>query len=216
MYYSKVNCSIGGDMAREVNSLYLNNNDSLKDLYKKIKTTRYSRIRAEERIIRKSKLVMLLNVWFSCCIVVFTVISLFNNDKILGILSLVMSIFLLGFIVYYSSQNYSERAYKMRMNYVELEKLELELKKYIDDKDKILKKIENKEYEKIMNGYLILLNQCENHSLFDYYNAAHLYSFTNNNVINDKNKNDKYKSKKTLNERVLKYTIEMKHRRFYG
>lgn len=131
--------------------------------------------------------------------------------------SLIMSIFLLGFIVYYSCQNYSERAYKMRENYTALE--ELELKIYDND-------ITDNEYNKLLSKYCQLLYTNENHKMFDYDNAAHIRSLNHNNYIRKylpitkkrriKNMISIYCAKHTnrnLDDRILMFTTEMKYRR---
>lgn len=198
-----------------------NKEDKNDKLYRKISNTRYSRIRAEERINRKSKIVVLINIWLSCWIIVFTLLSSSFTEDIFSLSSLIMSIFLLGFIVYYSCQNYSERSYKMRENYTALEKLELRLCEN--------HKISETEYEEIYNSYCDLLYKNENHKMFDYDNAAHIRSLNHNNYIRKylpitkkrriKNMISVYCAKhsnRNLDDRILMFTTEMKYRRIWG
>lgn len=134
--------------------------DNVHEIYICIANTRYSRIRAEERVSRVSKLVILLNVWFSSWIIVLSGFAAYEGNEAFGTLSLIMSIFLLGFIVYYSCQHYSERALKFRQNYINLEVLQKLLKKK--------QELSISEFNKIKEEFFSLLGECENHCMFDY------------------------------------------------
>jgi len=133
------------------------NKDVLKN---QIWITRISRVNAEKRLLRKEKFIQLMNIYYSCIIIILSIISLVYSDNKLSMLSLIMSISLTLSILYLNSQKYADSAASFRDNYVHLQRLEYELN-HIEESDiASMKEIEGK--------YCDLLNVCNNHITYDY------------------------------------------------
>lgn len=119
--------------------------------------TRKARINASERLIYVSKFVRILNVYYSCFLIVLSLVDI-KSDKIdLTILSLGLSIILSLSLFFIDSQQFMERANSLKNNYIEMQRILLHIS------DKNLKEMKDK--------YLDLLSQCENHTNADYYKA---------------------------------------------
>lgn len=122
--------------------------------------TRVSRINAERRLIWKSIIVQVINIYYSCAVVFFAILSLIRHDDNLSLISIFISIALLVAILYLTSLRYSENAREYRKNYTSIQRLEFELNH--------IKSSEDKKIQEIENRFCILLDSSSNHSSFDY------------------------------------------------
>ena len=130
--------------------------EKLKDA---IWTTRISRVNAEKRLLSKDRFIQVINIYYSCVTILFSILSLINGDDKLSLITVFMTISLLITILYLNSLKYEERARNYRSNYTALHKLELEL-----DNDEITPK----RIAEIKNEYCDLLDSSSNHTTFDY------------------------------------------------
>lgn len=139
--------------------------EKYKDLPDQIWTTRISRVNAEKRLINKEAFVQFINIYYSCCTIIFSILALLDNNEKLSLMTVFMTISLLIVILYLNGQKYLEQAREYRKNYTELQKLEFELKSIDSDDVESIKKI--------CNSYCDLLDFSINHISFDYYGAVH-------------------------------------------
>lgn len=139
--------------------------DKYKTLPDQIWTTRISRVNAEKRLINKESFFQAINIYYSCLTIIFSILSLVNNDEKLSLMTVFMTISLLVVILYLNGQRYLEHAREYRKNYTKLHKLEFDLKGICDDDVESIKKI----YMKYCN----LLESSSNHISFDYYETVH-------------------------------------------
>lgn len=131
------------------------------DLKNQIWTTRISRVNAEKRLINKEKLFQSINIYYSCMTIIFSIMSVINDDKNLSLLTTFITISLLISILYVNSQKYIELAKDYRNNYTNLQRLEFRLEHIEDCNDKKIIEIEDE--------YCDLLDASSNHITFDYY-----------------------------------------------
>lgn len=136
------------------------NKDKLRDI---IWITRVSRVNAETRLLKKNNFIQGINIYYSCVTIIFSILTLFDNNVALSLVSVFMTLSLLVTIAYLNSLKYSESARDYRANYTGLYKLELELNHDVDS---------NRLHE-IENEYCELLDTSCNHINFDYYCAVH-------------------------------------------
>lgn len=124
-------------------------------------TTRISRINAEKRLIAKENFFQGINIYYSCVTIIFSVLSLINEDNKLSLMTMLMTISLLIVILYLNGQKYLTHAREYRNNYTQLHKLEIQLEHELENDGENLTEIEN--------SYCELLDTGENHISYDYY-----------------------------------------------
>lgn len=117
--------------------------------------TRKARINASERLIKASKFVRFLNVYYSCFLIILSLIDMGSDKMDLNILSLCLSITLSLSLFFIDSQQFMERANLLKNNYIEMQR--------------ILFHLSNKNFEDMKDLYLELLGECENHTNHDFY-----------------------------------------------
>ena len=132
----------------------------IKRLKDQIWTTRVSRINAERRLINKEKFIQAINIYYSCVTIIFSILSINNDDNQLSLITTFMSICLLVTILYLNSQRYMEFARDFRTNYTSLQKLEM----LLDNEDNLPQRIEEIQME-----YCNLMDSACNHIQYDYY-----------------------------------------------
>lgn len=131
-------------------------------LKNQIWTTRISRVNAERRLLMKEDFIQGINIYYSCILTIFSILSLVkpDNSSQLSLISTYMSVCLLIAILYTNSLRYREHARDYRTNYTALQKLEFRLNK---------PSITFDEMEAINDEYCTLLDGAANHIQFDYY-----------------------------------------------
>lgn len=139
--------------------------EKYKDLSDQIWTTRISRVNAEKRLVNKEAFFQEINIYYSCVTIIFSILTLLNNNEKLSLMTVFMTISLLIVILYLNGQKYSEQAREYRKNYTELQKLEFELNNIDGDDVDLIKNIYNR--------YCDLLDSSSNHISFDYYETVH-------------------------------------------
>ncbi|ENZ31079.1 hypothetical protein HMPREF1084_03137 [Clostridium butyricum 60E.3] len=130
-------------------------------LKNQIWTTRISRINSERRMVNKENICQCINIYYSCVIIIYSIISYKKDDSKLSLLSMVMSICLLVCMLYLNSQKYMATAKEFRENYTKLQRLEFRLN-HINENDV-------DELKKIEDEYCNLMNSADNHINYDYY-----------------------------------------------
>lgn len=136
--------------------------EKVENLKQKIWITRKSRINAEKRLIRQEKLIQYLNIWYAILLSLISLYSLvYNVNKNISIISVVLSFGITMVSIYFSNQNLSIRAENMKKNYINLQSLNFE----IDSEEYI----NNKKLKEFQDKYIKILNDCENHENIDYY-----------------------------------------------
>lgn len=132
-------------------------------LSNQIWTTRISRVNAEKRLIAKENFFQWINIYYSCLTIIFSILSLYNKDDDLSLMTVFMTISLLVVILYLNGQKYLEHAREYRKNYTELQKLEFELN-HVNGEE---------ELRKIEERYCELMDSSSNHISYDYYKTVH-------------------------------------------
>ncbi len=133
----------------------------------RIWNTKKIRMNSERRFLFLDKRNLLLNVYYSLFILIFSVLTYVKKDsfKIIGIedpdlLLLVSSIILFTFSIYSYSHSFKERADRMKKCYTDLSKLEVELE--------ALEPLSFEKIAEINNRYQEILNNHENQLEEDY------------------------------------------------
>ncbi|MFR8802757.1 MAG: SLATT domain-containing protein [Pilosibacter sp.] len=85
-----------------------------------------------------------MNIYYSCVTIIFSILTLLNNNEKLSLMTVFMTIPLLVVILYLNGQKYLDHAREYRKNYTELQKLEFELRNIDSDNDELLKNIYNR------------------------------------------------------------------------
>ena len=122
--------------------------------------TRVSRVNAEKRLLSKNSFIQGVNIYYSCVTIIFSILSLVNNNGKYGLVATFMSLAVLVAILYLKSLRFTDIALKYRHNYTKLHKLEFQLSN---------KEITTKQIIEIQNNYCNLLNSACNHIPYDYY-----------------------------------------------
>lgn len=138
----------------------------------KLWMTKKSRMNAEKRLISNANFLNIANIYYSVFIAIISIISIVTDNTVYSLVSVILSVTLTITISFASSLSYKERAEKMKKNYIDINKLEIQLK-YTN---------ENDELKKIELEYNNLLNNVENHIEFDYFKAK----INNNEKLNKK------------------------------
>ena len=138
----------------------MDNKNAIKQLADQIWATRVSRINAERRLVNKNSFIQGINIYYSCVTIIFSILSLINNDRRLSLITAFMTIAVLIAVLYLNSLKYNDIAREYRKNYTQLQKLELQL---LDEE------ISKKQIEEIKKEYCRLLDSACNHITFDYY-----------------------------------------------
>ena len=128
------------------------NNKQLKD---QIWITRVSRAKAEARLIGKESFIQGINIYYSVLIIIYSIMSYVVGDNSIGLVGVFLSIGLFASILYLNNQNYLDQAKEFRSNYIEMQRLEMELDGECD-------------VELIKNRYCDLLKNANNHTEYDY------------------------------------------------
>ena len=132
----------------------------VKQLRDTIWITRVSRVNAEKRLLNKDSFIQGINIYYSCVTILFSILTLFNDNDKLSLITVFMTVSLLVTILYFNSLKYTDQARDFRTNYTQLYKLELEL----DEND-----VSEERLSKIKSEYCDLLNSSFNHITYDYY-----------------------------------------------
>ena len=138
---------------------------NLDEFKNKVHITRYSRIRAEKRLLRKQRLVELMNLYYSLFSIIISIISYIQKDEKLSLAMIFLTICLFSTILYINTQNYIEKALQYRENYTRIYEIELRLLHISDPEDLRLEDIEKK--------YCTLLRESANHTDYDLYCVIH-------------------------------------------
>jgi hypothetical protein len=127
----------------------------------KIWLTRKTRVYTEQRLIQRNTFTSLLTIWYSFCLVFFSVWNLQYPNNNLNLFIVISSILVLVMSTVVASQKYTERSLAIRDCYLKLDELYLKTKRG-----------EKKEKQKLLNEcqneYSEILKHVENHTDFDY------------------------------------------------
>lgn len=140
--------------------------------------TRIARIHAEKRLKEKELYIQVTNIIYSAMLIVYSLISIIYSSNIVSVFSLILSFVLFVSMLFFNSQNYTERALGFRKSYTELQKLESRLDH--------AQKIDDDEAKCIVEQYCNLICDSENHSSYDHLWALYEYADYNKNIINIK------------------------------
>lgn len=137
----------------------------LKHFKDQIWVTRVSRINAEKRLIEKENFCQGINIYYSCVTIIFSILSLYNEDAKLSLMTVFMTVSLLIVILYLNGQKYLEHAREYRKNYTDIHELEFQLGHLSGKEEDKIQDIEQK--------YCRLLDSSSNHIPYDYYRTVH-------------------------------------------
>lgn len=138
---------------------------NLDKLKNDLHVTRYSRIHAEKRLLRKQHLVELMNLYYSLFTIIVSIVSYIQNDTKLSLATIFLTICLFSTILYINSKNFGELAHQYRDNYTRIHNLELRLSHIVNPEDPLLADIEK--------DYCMLLRESANHTDYDLYCVIH-------------------------------------------
>lgn len=137
----------------------------IQSLQNQIWITRMSRVNAEKRLADKENFIQGINIYYSCVLIIFSILTLFEPNDKLSLVTVFMTIVLLIMILYFNGQRHLQSAREYRKNYTELQKLEFELEHLKEDEVDKISKIENR--------YCELMDSSSNHITYDYYMAVY-------------------------------------------
>lgn len=140
--------------------------------------TRIARIHAEKRLKEKELYIQVTNIIYSAMLIVYSLISIIFSSNRVSVFSLIISFVLFVSMLFFNSQNYTERALAFKKSYTELQKLESRLDH--------AQKIDDDEVKGIEKQYCDLICDSENHSSYDYMCALYEHADYNKNIINKK------------------------------
>lgn len=142
--------------------------NKLKD---KIWITKKSRINAAERLIYLSYCTQILIIYYTLFIIGFSIWEFSNMAAPHGvtILTLISSVALLAMSIFFSLQNYRERALKLKYCYISLDELIDELELMEMELPQLDKTTSTQKIKNINMRYLDLQKEHENHKPIDYY-----------------------------------------------
>lgn len=130
-----------------------------KKLKEQIWMTRICRINAEKRLLGKDQFVGAINIYYSLCTSILSIVLLKYSSEKMNYLAVIMSIVTLVSILYVKGRRYTERAGLFRKNYTDLQRLEIKLS---------VEGLSDEEVEEIGLQHCDLMEDGENHSPFDY------------------------------------------------
>lgn len=170
--------SQGVNTLSEVSGVY----DLMKELERRSKIIRSSRIEASKRYKEDDNFYRFITIFYSIIVTVvsirfaFGLDTLENNDnQKLSILLLVVSVFVTLFTMYVSIKNAGEKVGRFQSNYMELTRLLADIQlasvSYKIECQEELEKV-NEDYRKFSNRYASLLTQSDNHDDIDYFRAV--------------------------------------------
>ena len=137
---------------------------NIETLKNQIWTTRISRVNAEKRIMEKEHFTENINIYYSCLLVIYSIIPYVFPQIRLSFVTLFLTVLLTISVVYIKGLKYKERARDYRKNYTELQKLEFRLSHVKTDEELCSSGIEE--------DYCTLLDSTENHTTFDFYKTV--------------------------------------------
>ncbi len=121
--------------------------------------TRTSRIKAEERLIKKEQFTQFVNIYYSLVAIICSIISYHYGDSKMSLFTIIITVSLMVSILYLNGQSYLKQARDYRTNYTYLHHLSMKVKDNQNDLSDIQKE------------YCELLNSSSNHIEYDYLKA---------------------------------------------
>lgn len=152
--------------------------------------TRKARIKAEQRLLSNQRWMELLLLWYSLSslfVSVWLLAGMADNQEYYPAVFTCFSIFILAFSLYGASSRFSQRAERMKENYVALQDLYLSIEAHESSSTSPSLPEHRKRYAQ-------LLNEAENHIDFDFSKAL---------IFEDMQSEDK--SKLTKRPRAIDY-----------
>lgn len=134
---------------------------ALQELERVVDFTRRARMEASDRLISSEQFIQNINIYYSCFVVILSILCLFDNSKVLAIISTVLTSILAISIVFLNAQHYGERAQQFHDNYLELYQLLFEIRTAIRKKD-------YQETPKLESRYIVLLKSIKHHTQQDF------------------------------------------------
>ena len=134
---------------------------ALQELERVVDFTRRARMEASDRLISSERFIQNINIYYSCFAVILSILCLFDNNKVLAIISTVLTSILAISIVFLNAQHYGERAQQFHDNFLELYQLLFEIRTAIRKKN-------YQETPELERRYIVLLKSIENHTQQDF------------------------------------------------
>ncbi|GEN44468.1 SLATT domain-containing protein [Alkalibacillus haloalkaliphilus] len=142
------------------------------DNYKKIEgfidkniwVTRKSRIEAEARMIRNHNFLQFTLVYYTFFILAFSIWLLVTENYNISIFTVILSVGLFGFNIYFNSIGFNEKALKYKESYLELTQLQYKMEQLLDEEEGI----KTEEFHDLKSDYQQILSKTDNHSELDY------------------------------------------------
>lgn len=159
-------------------------------LQRRVYITYKARINTAERLKRTESFIQGLNIYYSLFLTALSIYTVTNSSQKLSLVLIIASVVVTVSIVFLSTKRYAERAKDLKNNYIMLDQLYRD----ICDANDI------DELDKLGKQYTVLLNNSENHTEYDYYNA----------IKNMKDESDTLSKKQTVRHyarAILKWSL---------
>lgn len=142
--------------------------NNVDEFLRKIWITRKCRIKASERLYRMDTLFQFFAIYYSLCIVCLSIWNLVHIDDNFSLKLLIASVALTIVQVFVTSKKFYERYINFKINYIALDRIYSEIKKYSNKPDS------EDDIERIKEKYFNLLDSIENHNEHDYLSVLNL------------------------------------------
>ncbi|MDL0113518.1 SLATT domain-containing protein [Mammaliicoccus sciuri] len=134
----------------------------------KVWITKKARMNAEARCLaNNNKAIIFLN-FYSALLIIISILSIVYNSEIQSLISLFLSIAIMGVSVIIASMDFKEQAIQYKRSYLELMKIEEELDDLENCLDQYNDEQSSKLFMKIKNDYIKILESTPNHKEIDY------------------------------------------------
>lgn len=140
----------------------------IEKLSNKIWITRKCRINTSERLIKTRRTAQFLTTYYTLMIISISIWSLFDENTLLSFLIIIASLFLFGTTTIIESLNFQERIIFLKNCYIELDDLILDLEILKKEFSRLQEEQIKVEFTRIKTNYRKLLENVENHSVFDH------------------------------------------------
>lgn len=158
--------TIGRQALYSFNRETANLNELAEQWYKKIWLTRKARINAAERMLWSESALRFFITYYSGFIIIMTVIGKESGRSGAYLEILALSIVVFGASLYAPALRLSERAERLKKNYIALDRVALEMRIVAWTPNPSAKDVQN-----VADKYLDLMAQAENHAGVDYTRA---------------------------------------------
>lgn len=140
--------------------------EALRELKRSAAKTRLCRINAANRLLKTEWFLQGTNVYYSCFVVVLSILSLLTDYRPVAVWSVLISAILSVSVVHLNAQKYESRSAALQDNYLALHRLLLKIENE-NAKCDSEHRIEESRLKEYSEEYILLLKTSENHTELD-------------------------------------------------